>query len=729
MDKAGERTGEPARLAVSESLPQNRYCTVCRSVYPNDVKFCPKDGAPLELQEQVLGGRFVLKERIGAGNMGTVHRAVQLPMGREVAVKLLHAEMALNPDMVARFEREALAASTVDHPNAITIYDSGKTDDNQVFIAMEFLEGESLAAILRREHRLLPERALELLMPAVKAMVVAHRKGVLHRDLKPDNIFVAKKVNEEGATEEVIKVLDFGIAKLLEGHRGNRMALKTVAGVRIGTAMYMAPEQLEGRPASKQSDVYALGLMLIELIVGRMPWGRGGDEGDTMLTMLRLVNPPLPLAELCKDRAFSPELQSFFNEVLAIDPAKRPADAGELLRRIGQLPEAAALTQGGAKRSEISMMMTATAMPSDSARSERNLLGGSPATTLPMVPAQLRPPMELGPDGSRDETLPRAAEHPLSPPVQAGLAAGHGADLGSDDETARHPRDQAGASGERDLAQVPTVITGSRPVRAPVAPANLGPGDSRPSPPTEPLAASPPAVPPTKLVKTLHSSNMATLPTGVAAPLVGLPGEPAPTVPMQVARMPKGLTAAARLATTLPSVGPSSTTLRAEPTRPRRRLGLALLLGAVLLAGLAYLMLRPTGRPPPTRRPPGGETQPPPALPGRPSAAVVRPPSPSTGEDAAPRVTPRPSSSSEDGGASRRRSALQVTFLRKRPTQMSIVCSSSPRACGDSCSVGPGEHCVARSPGYQPKRFSYDELKAHSSRGRARIEVKLTTAP
>lgn len=716
---------------MSESLPQNRYCTVCRSVYPNEVKFCPKDGAPLEMQEQVLGGRFVLKERIGAGNMGTVHRAVQLPMGREVAVKLLHAEMALNPDMVARFEREALAASTVDHPNAITIYDSGKTDDNQVFIAMEFLEGESLSAIFRREHRLFPERALELLMPAVKAMVVAHRKGVLHRDLKPDNIFVAKKVNEEGATEEVIKVLDFGIAKLLEGHRGNRMALKTVAGVRIGTAMYMAPEQLEGRPASKQSDVYALGLMLIELIVGRMPWGRGGDEGDTMLTMLRLVNPPLPLAELCRDQTFSPELQSFFNEVLAIDPAKRPADAGELLRRIGQLPEAAALAQGGSKRSEISMMMTASAMPTE-ARGEGNPPGASPVTTLPMVPAQLLLPGALGLEGSGDETMPRAAEPSGAPQVKAGLAAEGppDAESGSDDETVRHTRNEAGASGERDLAQVPTVITGSRPVRAPVAPANLGPGDNRAGPPAEPPAASPAAVAPTKPVQTLRSANMPTLPTGIAAPvLVGAPGDPAPTVPMQVARMPKGLTAAARLATTLPSVGPSSTTLRAEPTRPRRQLGLALVLGALLLAGLAYLMLRPTSRLPPPARPlPGAETPPAPP-PVRPSAAVVRPPSSPTSEEPPPRTPPRPPPSGEDGGASRRRTTLQVSFLRKRPAQMSIVCSGSTRACGDSCNVGPGEHCVARSPGYQPKRFSYDELKAHSSRGRVRIEVKLTTAP
>jgi hypothetical protein len=349
-----------------------------------------------------------------------------------------------------------------------------------------------------------------------------------------------------------------------------------------------------------------------------------------------------------------------------------------------------------------------------------------------MVPAQLRPPAGLGPEGTDDETLPRAAElSSVSTQVKKGLG-GDGqaaAEPGLADDTVRNPRGEAGASGERDLAQIPTVITGSRPLQAPLPPVNLGPADSRPSPPAEAPLVPPAAAAPTKPVKTLNSSNMPTLPTGMAAPvLVGAAADPAPTVPMQVARIPKGLSAAARLATTLPSVGPSSTTLRAEPIRPRRRLGLALVVGAVVLAGLSYLMLRPTSHPPPPppRRPPSVVTPSLPTAPSRPPAVVTRPPSPPVPVDP-PRVPPRPPPSSEDGG--RRRGTLQVTFLRKRPSQMTITCSGSTRACADNCSVGPGEHCVARSPGYQPKRFSYDELKGRSSRGRARIEVKLTTAP
>lgn len=148
---------------------------------------CERDGSPLEQVEQVLAGRYVLKSVIGSGNMGTVYRATQLPMGRDVAVKLMHSDLVRNPDLVERFEREAQAAATVDHPNAITVFDSGRTSDGQVYISMELLEGESLSAMIDREIQIPPERALELWIPVVKAMVVAHRKGVIHRDIKPWN--------------------------------------------------------------------------------------------------------------------------------------------------------------------------------------------------------------------------------------------------------------------------------------------------------------------------------------------------------------------------------------------------------------------------------------------------------------------------------------------------------------------------------------------------------------
>ncbi|HNG00114.1 MAG TPA: serine/threonine-protein kinase, partial [Pseudomonadota bacterium] len=293
------------------------FCASCKGIFPIEATVCDRDGSPLERAEQVLAGRYVLKNVLGSGNMGTVYRATQLPMGREVAVKLMHSDLVRNPDLVARFEREAQAASTVDHPNAITVYDSGKSPDGQVYIAMEFLDGETLSAVIERENRLPPDRALELWIPAVKAMVVAHRRGVIHRDLKPDNIFVARRLSDDGSEEEVVKVLDFGIAKLLQG---GKRASQTVVGARIGTAMYMSPEQLEGREASPRSDVYALGLVLIEMLTGRLPWGKTGTETDQAVTMLRLINPPKRLRELCAGQVFSLELQKLLDEILAFEP-------------------------------------------------------------------------------------------------------------------------------------------------------------------------------------------------------------------------------------------------------------------------------------------------------------------------------------------------------------------------------------------------------------------------
>ena len=159
-----------------------KFCASCRGIFPIEATVCDRDGSPLVQVEQVLAGRYVLKSVIGSGNMGTVYRATQLPMGRDVAVKLMHTDLVRNPDLVERFEREAQAAATVDHPNAITVFDSGRTSDGQVYISMELLEGESLSAMIDRETQIPPERALELWIPVVKAMVVAHRKGVIHRD-------------------------------------------------------------------------------------------------------------------------------------------------------------------------------------------------------------------------------------------------------------------------------------------------------------------------------------------------------------------------------------------------------------------------------------------------------------------------------------------------------------------------------------------------------------------
>ena len=396
---------------MTQSLDNTRYCPACGAVYADDTDFCPKDGTAVEQKAKIVAGRYVLKATIGLGNMGTVHRAVQLPIGREVAVKLLHPDLVRNPEMVARFEQEALAASTVDHQNAITIYDCGRSEDGQVYIAMEYLDGENLATLLHREHHLPPTRALELWVPTVKAMVVAHRKGIVHRDLKPENIFIARKVNEEGQAEEVVKVLDFGIAKLLQASRGG---MKTMAGARMGTALYMSPEQLEGQEVGKFSDVYALVLILVEMLTGRMPWGQSTDVSDTVMTMMRLVTPPRSLAEMVPGGKFSPELQKVIDEGLAVSPADRPQDGGELLKRLATVPEAQALANTASRRSDVSQMFSAALMsaamskPTGAERDGAATGGGAsglPGTTAGRPAAEPNKPAAAGKALSAFETL------------------------------------------------------------------------------------------------------------------------------------------------------------------------------------------------------------------------------------------------------------------------------------------------------------------------------------
>lgn len=704
MDVGAKAAAPPAPPAATTT---RRLCPVCKSVFSADTRFCPSDGSPLEDAENVLAGRFLLRDTIGSGNMGTVYRAVQLPMGRDVAVKLLHPDLSSNADMVARFEREALAASTVDHPNAITIYDSGRTDTGQAYIAMEFLDGESLAGILRKEQRLRPVRALELWAPAVKAMVVAHRKGVLHRDLKPDNIFVAKKVNEEGVTEEVIKVLDFGIAKILQG---NRTALKTVAGVRIGTAMYMSPEQLEGREASKCSDVYALGLILFELITGRMPWGRSGEEGDTMLTMLRLVNPPLPLSVVCPSEKFSPELQALFDSALSIDTQQRPSDAGELLKRLAQVPEASFLAAAPSKTSDVSLMFSAAVMNAAVAIANVNNKPGADLSTAPKTDRALAGSEDAAEDGTATQAVAAAA------PVST-----------------------------NELPAIPTVVTGNKDPRAAVAAAVMAaPGAS--SPKKVDLAATAQGLRPISPVKRQNQQNAATMPMAMPAPQLSSAlakteiNEIAPTKQLPQAQLgQRSPSDPVTAQTSLPKGPASSATVRAEAWQAYRVPSIiALCIIAVGLLAIGYMLLQPASPPKPAKLDPAGP------VPGSKSddpTTALRPERLTTPTAAKPELAstnPGPprnsdnttaSQSHSEGPSERRRTLLQVQFLRRRPTAMTITCGSTAQLpCNESCLVSPGEMCIARSPGFGVRRMTYEELRSKEKKGKVRMEVRLSAA-
>ncbi|MBW3594022.1 MAG: protein kinase, partial [Actinobacteria bacterium] len=217
---------------------------------------------------QTYGGRYAVIERVGVGGMAEVYRARDELLGREVAVKVLSERLSTDRSFVERFRREAQAAANLNHPNIVSLYDYG-SDGATNFIVMEYIDGRSLGEVIAQEAPLLPERAAEIASDVAKALERAHNAGLVHRDIKPNNIMMTST----GQT----KVTDFGIVRALGGDTEQQM---TQTGMVIGTAAYLSPEQAQGNPVDARSDVYSLGCVLYEMLTGSPPF-----SGDTPLAV------------------------------------------------------------------------------------------------------------------------------------------------------------------------------------------------------------------------------------------------------------------------------------------------------------------------------------------------------------------------------------------------------------------------------------------------------------
>ena len=262
-------------------------------------------------------GEYVVDRKLAEGGMGSVYSGHHPVIGKRVAVKVLSAQCAHIPDLVRRFVEEARAVNKIGHPNIIDIFSFGTLADARPFFVMEYLEGANLAERLEAGN-LTATETRRLLRQICGALEAAHRAGIIHRDLKPENIWVAAPAHEESFA----KVLDFGIAKLLDNPAGK----STQTGAAMGTPRYMAPEQCMGRPVDHRADIYSLGVILYEIFAGIVPF-RGESFGELIYQhMSEVPEPP------SRHRPMDPELERIILACLEKDPAKRPESAKELGR-------------------------------------------------------------------------------------------------------------------------------------------------------------------------------------------------------------------------------------------------------------------------------------------------------------------------------------------------------------------------------------------------------------
>ncbi|MCW5808387.1 MAG: protein kinase [Deltaproteobacteria bacterium] len=264
---------------------------------------------------KVIDGRYEIQARIGEGGMGVVYKARQTSIDRIIALKMLNQQMANDPTWVQRFYNEAKACSRLQHPNTIRMFDFGQTQDSRLFMTMEFLDGHSLRAVLT-PGPIAPQRVAKILIQCCASLAEAHSIGIIHRDIKPDNVFL---LNMAGSPD-FVKLLDFSVAKLLEGDR-----MKTQAGVVFGTPQYMSPEQGRGLPLDARSDLYALGILAFEMLTGNVPFH--DDNPMTVIQMhLHAGVPPMP-------ETVPYSIQQVVRRALEKDAGRRYQSAGEMMQQ------------------------------------------------------------------------------------------------------------------------------------------------------------------------------------------------------------------------------------------------------------------------------------------------------------------------------------------------------------------------------------------------------------
>lgn len=303
-----------------------RECPACENSLPIHIEICTRCSSPMDLSQAdpllnkyVGGGKVCLTRKLGEGGMGLVYQAYDEENNIDVAVKILRIHLSTNDRVIKRFHREAQAQSILRHDNIVHVHDFGFAEGIGYYLAMEFLRGQSMEEILEHKpHLLTVSFTRSVLSQVCDAMGFAHSRGIYHRDLKPDNIFLLEQDNWEQATEQKVKVLDFGVAKMMVSDNDDRL---TRTGMTIGTPRYMAPEQAGEGTSDHRSDIYSLGIILFEILTGKSPF----DDTSAYQIMLKHVYAEPPsLQSIRPDIPYPPDLENFVYRVMSKNPHHRP---------------------------------------------------------------------------------------------------------------------------------------------------------------------------------------------------------------------------------------------------------------------------------------------------------------------------------------------------------------------------------------------------------------------
>jgi len=432
-----------------------KECPKCELCYADEVNFCPQDQTQTRLSlpgTQLLANRYWIEKRLGRGAMGQVYLARDKNLGtRRVAVKTVREDILNSEDLqegeaIARFEREAMSAASVTHPHVVDVTDFGESTEGIFYLVMEYVEGETLHRLLRREGSLPVGRAVKLLRQIADGVEASHEAGILHRDLKPANIFIMKKGT---SGDGFIKVGDFGLAKIVNQTvtDANSNATPSSRGI-IGTPEFMSPEQMQPElGVDVRADIYALGTIAYLMLGGRTPF-----VGDLMqLVMQKIMNAPPPLSTLRSD--IPKDVEKVVMSALEINPQNRPSTVGEWITELESVAEDVEDKKNiGISRLVILAPTNAEVYVNDE---RKGSIGSSGRLLLTTIPAGQHVLRVSKPGEKDDERVIEIREGADEQVIQAQLKPLHGA--GSDQPSASGTG--GSSSGAAQSSVMPGIVT------------------------------------------------------------------------------------------------------------------------------------------------------------------------------------------------------------------------------------------------------------------------------